>query len=77
MIDVQCSRRVPNVAANLRCQLLAGHEGAHAVMFCREGARAVRTWSAKDPTSVSDQLVGQMNRPWVPGLAQPAWSERR
>jgi hypothetical protein len=78
MIDVRCTARQADTAAGtpVRCQLLAGHEGAHAVMFCQDGRRTVRTWRGRDGRSVEEHRAGQETRPWALGMPQPAWSQR-
>jgi hypothetical protein len=85
MIDVRCRYREPIADGQgdaLRCQLLAGHEGEHALMYCRAGHRRVRTWAAHagDPrsrcaASISEHEAGQEPLPWTPGMPRPAWSE--
>jgi hypothetical protein len=73
-IDVRCSatldRKVPLEG---RCQLFAGHDGPHAVMFGRCGKRTIRTWTSRNPAAVTD--VGGMQRPWMFGYPVPAWFE--
>lgn len=76
VIDVRCGALVPGEpTAAHRCQLLAGHEGEHALMYCRAGHRTVRTWASDQPASVREHAAGQEARPWVPGLPSPAWTE--
>jgi hypothetical protein len=79
MIDVRCKTREPDGFGSSdagRCQLLAGHEGPHAVMFCRNGQRMVRTWRETDSRTLHDHRAGQEMLPWVLGLPRPAWGER-
>jgi hypothetical protein len=79
MIDVRCTSREPDsfgLTDAGRCQLLAGHEGPHAVMFSRNGRRMVRTWCARDARSLQEHGAGQETLPWGLGLPRPAWRER-
>lgn len=72
--DVRCSARLPHrPGPEGRCQLFAGHDGPHAVMYGRPGARLVRTWQAADPASPSDSAG--LQRPWMFGFPVPAWFE--
>jgi len=78
MIDLRCQARLPGPPDDedtCRCQLLAGHEGDHAVMFCRAGRRTMRTWVDGDPHTCRDELVAQPTLPWMVGMPRPAWSE--
>ena len=78
MLDLQCTAIHPrprNSGDIGRCQLLAGHEGPHAVMFCRAGRRIIRSWRDSDPTTIRDQCVAHPNLPWVMGMPRPAWGE--
>ena len=78
MVDIRCAATQPGPRAprhDCRCQLLAGHEGPHAVMFTRAGRRMVRTWRAQGPATIRDQRVDQPNLPWVPGMPVPAWRD--
>jgi len=73
VIDVRCSAKLParpNPAG--RCQLFAGHDGPHAVMFGRAGARLVRTWRTGDATGIDTDAL---QRPWMFGFPVPAWFE--
>lgn len=73
-IDVRCSAALPTRSDELgRCQLFAGHDGPHAVMFGRAGERIVRTWRSNDPTGTRDSDAVQ--RPWMFGFPVPAWFE--
>src|SRR3954451_21644251 len=55
VIDVRCSAALPTRDEEpVRCQLFAGHDGPHAVMFARAGQRVVRTWRAGDPDGALD-----------------------
>ena len=58
-----------------RCQLSAGHEGAHALMFCRDGLRIVRTWPGAPSESFDERTAGQENLPWSVGMPVPMWAE--
>jgi hypothetical protein len=72
--DVRCSAAVPRPDAREgRCQLFAGHDGPHALMFGRTGERLVRTWRSSDPQSLTD--TDTMQRPWMFGFPVPAWFE--
>lgn len=72
MIDVRCSASLPShKATEGRCQLFAGHDGPHALMFARGPERLVRTWRAKGNPTDSDAL----QRPWMFGYPTPAWYE--
>lgn len=74
VIDVRCSAMLPARDAHEgRCQLFAGHDGPHAVMFGRQGERLVRTWRANDPSSPADTAT--LQRPWMFGFPVPAWFE--
>lgn len=72
--DVRCSatlaRKTPGDG---RCQLFAGHDGPHAVMFARCGKRTVRTWTTRNPAAATD--TGALQRPWMFGYPSPAWFE--
>jgi len=73
-IDVRCSAALPNRSVTQgRCQLFAGHDGPHAVMFGRDGGRLVRTWRTKDPAAATDSDA--LQRPWMFGYPLPAWFE--
>jgi hypothetical protein len=73
-IDVRCSAALPReTPTEGRCQLFAGHDGPHAVMYVRCGKRTVRTWTTRDPGAVADVEV--LQRPWMFGYPVPAWSE--
>jgi hypothetical protein len=56
-----------------RCQLFAGHDGPHAVMFGRDGERVVRTWRSGGDGAFAD--TGVLQRPWMFGFPLPAWFE--
>lgn len=72
--DLSCRHTVPGEVAGARCQLWAGHDGNHAVMFSRNGTRIVRSWNADDPRSVHDGADCR-SQPWVRGFPQAAWHE--
>jgi len=72
-IDVRCSARLSaRPMEEGRCQLFAGHDGPHAVMFGRTGKRLVRTWRADDAAPID---TAAMQRPWMFGSPLPAWFE--
>ncbi len=76
MIDIRCRGVDPTFTrpgAAGRCQLAAGHEGAHALLLSRGGVRTVRQWSAGG--DVVDRPAGQESRPWAPGFPMTAWAE--
>jgi hypothetical protein len=74
MIDVRCSARLPRGSkSSCQCQLFAGHDGPHAVMFARCNERLVRTWHAKDAGAAVDSDA--LQRPWTFGFPTPAWFE--
>jgi hypothetical protein len=80
MIDIRCTGRLPFLPSGddvSRCQLVAGHEGAHALMFARNGCRMVRTWSRWGRLSVREHVAGQEHAPWARGKPAPAWTEIR
>lgn len=80
MIDIRCTGRLPFLPSGddvSRCQLVAGHEGAHALMFTRNGSRMVRTWSRWGRLSVREHVAGQEHAPWARGKPAPAWTEIR
>jgi hypothetical protein len=73
--DVRCSATMPEHRPNEgRCQLFAGHDGPHAVMFARDGARLVRTWRGKSGKPKETDLL---HMPWMFGFPVPAWSETK
>jgi hypothetical protein len=75
-IDVRCSARLPRVATDAgRCQLFAGHDGPHAVMFAHCGKRTVRFWTSNDPAITADACPETLQRPWMFGYPVPAWFE--
>jgi hypothetical protein len=72
VIDVRCSAALPSRRSQEgRCQLFAGHDGPHALMFARAGERLVRTWRTNGAPSDSSA----MQRPWMFGFPMPAWFE--
>ncbi len=72
--DVRCSATLArDTPGEGRCQLFAGHDGPHAVMFARCGKRTVRNWSSRDPGAATDS--GALQRPWMFGYPSPAWFE--
>jgi len=79
-IDVRCSAGLPDQhEPQGRCQLFAGHDGPHAVMFARGPERFVRTWRTSPRGGAADD--GQpaesatLQRPWMFGYPTPAWFE--
>ena len=73
-LDLRCSGTthppVADDATAARCQLLAGHDGAHAVMFSVDGGRRVLRWqSGADPVTE----IGGRSLPWTRGMPIPAW----
>src|SRR5436309_9374356 len=75
-IDVRCSAALPRASAEEgRCQLFAGHDGPHAVMFAHCGRRVVRTWKSSNPAAVADAGSNALQRPWMYGYPVPAWFE--
>lgn len=80
MIDIRCTGRLPFLPSDDeigRCQLVAGHEGPHALMFARDGQRMVRTWSRWGRPGMHEHVAAQETAPWVRGKPEPAWSEAR
>lgn len=76
-VDMRCSTGVlrppDGTSGDGRCQLLAGHHGAHAVMFTEGPGRAVLVWHGHDePTQVGE---GWQQLPWMRGYPVPAWYE--
>lgn len=74
-IDVRCAAVLPQTAAEGRCQLFAGHDGPHAVMFAHCAQRIVRTWTSSDPSTAADLESSGLQRPWMYGYPTPAWFE--
>jgi hypothetical protein len=75
-IDVRCSARLPRAALDEgRCQLFAGHDGPHAVMFAQCGKRSVQLWTGSRPATTADAGPETMQRPWMFGYPAPAWYE--
>lgn len=75
-IDVRCSALLPETSPDEgRCQLFAGHDGPHAVMFGQCGKRIVRTWKANNATAAKDLETNALQRPWMYGYPVPAWFE--
>jgi hypothetical protein len=75
-IDVRCSARLPRIPTEAgRCQLFAGHDGPHAVMFAHQGQRTVRLWTGRNPATTTDACVEALQRPWMFGFPVPAWFE--
>jgi hypothetical protein len=75
-IDVRCSAALPRKAATEgRCQLFAGHDGPHAVMFARCGKRTVRTWTSASREVRTHVGAEAFRRPWMFGYPAPAWYE--
>ena len=75
-IDIRCSAALPRSHADEgRCQLFAGHDGPHAVMFAQRGRRMVRTWKGRKSTAPVDVAATGLQRPWMYGYPVPAWFE--
>lgn len=76
-IDVRCSAALPQPDSSRgRCQLFAGHDGPHAIMFGRCGERTVRTWRSSNPAAAVDTCADAVQqRPWMFGFPAPAWFE--
>lgn len=73
-LDIRCSARLPDPDADFaRCQLAAGHEGEHAVMYCSRGERLVCCWDHRLPGVSSERTVHDAQRPWLRGFPVPAW----
>ncbi len=73
-LDLRCSGTTRPPAADrvapARCQLLAGHDGAHAVMFSVDGGRRVLRWqTGAYPVTEDDGR----SLPWTRGMPIPAW----
>jgi hypothetical protein len=73
VVDIRCTHRLGDSPFPSRCQLLAGHQDAHAVMYCARGRRAVRRWT--DAGGTADETDRFEMLPWVRGLPLPAWAE--
>lgn len=78
-VDMRCGTGLLTVPGDYvsqgdgRCQLLAGHHGAHAVMYTDGPQRAVLSWHGHDePTRFTD---GWQQLPWMRGYPVPAWYE--
>ncbi|WP_460605081.1 hypothetical protein [Jatrophihabitans fulvus] len=77
-VDMRCSTGLLTPTGSApgaggRCQLLAGHHGAHAVMYADGRERAVLAWHGNDePTRFTD---GWQQLPWMRGYPVPAWYE--
>lgn len=75
-IDVRCSATLPRAEAHDgRCQLFAGHDGPHALMYAHCGNRKVRTWRSNDRESTVVDGSLMHSRPWMYGYPVPAWFE--
>jgi hypothetical protein len=72
--DIGCAHHLPDHDGVGRCQLWVGHQGEHAVMFIRDGARLVRLWDNGKPPLVRDGADCRC-QPWVHGFPRPAWQE--
>jgi hypothetical protein len=71
---LRCSaRQIDHPGDQGRCQLRAGHDGSHAVMYVNEGRRTVRSWSSAAPDAWVDS-VDSLQRPWMTGMPMPAWT---
>ena len=77
-IDVRCSAALVGDVDG-RCQLFAGHDGPHAVMFARGYERFVRTWRGNGSCVTADDSrpagSSTLQRPWMFGYPMPAWFE--
>ena len=72
-LDIRCTARLPDPDVDYpRCQLGAGHEGEHAVMFCAHLERLVRCWDTRDGAD-SDHVEQDVARPWCRGYPVPEW----
>lgn len=78
-IDVRCSSALPRRSTSEgRCQLFAGHDGPHAIMYARNGERRVQLWKKRgEPAATVDTEVAAVQRPWMFGYPVPAWFESR
>lgn len=77
MIDIRCGASLDSPSHEQgRCQLLMGHEGAHAVMFGRAGHLEVRTWRLMGGLDATDHVAACEMRPWALGCPRAAWIER-
>ena len=77
-IDVRCSARLPHhvTSDEGRCQLFAGHDGPHAVMFAHCGKRSVQLWTNTLTTATTAEAGPEtLQRPWMFGFPVPAWFE--
>lgn len=73
---MRCSAALPRGDVHeSRCQLFAGHDGPHAVMYAHCGKRKVRTWRASDHASSTVDIQAVQHRPWMYGYPLPAWFE--
>jgi len=78
MFDIRCGASLDDRSREQgRCQLLMGHEGAHAVMFGRGGHLEVRTWRRPGGPDVNDHIAASEMRPWSRGFPRPAWIEAK
>lgn len=73
--DLGCAHTLPDSELVGRCQLWAGHDGDHALLFVRQGQRMVRTWSDVPPIVPRDSSDTH-GYPWVRGFPYPAWHQR-
>lgn len=75
-IDVRCAAALPGMPHTKgRCQLFAGHDGPHAVMFALCGERMFRTWRGRNVAGAADSRSDPVQRPWMYGYPLPAWFE--
>lgn len=79
-IDMRCAAQAGLTTAEthapgeLRCQLLAGHGGEHALMFADDGRRQVVQWAgAHSQLHLPEQDWHGLA--WMRGLPVPAWFE--
>ena len=76
VIDVRCAAVLPRSGAHDgRCQLFAGHDGPHAMMYAQGGQRVVRTWRGAERTSRLIDCQAIQHLPWMYGFPVPAWFE--
>jgi hypothetical protein len=75
-IDIRCSAVLPHATPDEgRCQLFAGHDGPHAVMFAHCMQRVIHVWDGHGSAAVADAGPDALQRPWMIGYPMPAWFE--